>query len=92
MRKLYEFELDCGRMGSLTGRFVLDEEGQKQLEESYGKVVYFGEVLGKHSDVQVKLAPNQFTVVTDNQEFLNMAARLGVSLNSGYNPFHYMER
>ena len=50
---LYEFRFDCGRSGSLTGMFAVDDRGKKALNAliKSGTEVNFGEVLGKHSDV-----------------------------------------
>ena len=44
MKKLYSFELDWGRMGSLEGLFIAEE---KDVKDIIGKNVQFGEVLGK---------------------------------------------
>jgi hypothetical protein len=51
--------------------------------------VYFGEVLGKHSDVHGKIKSSEIRLITDNQEFIQTAKKLGINLNSGYNPFDY---
>jgi len=58
MTKLYEFNANFGRMGSLHGRFLLDEEREAKLPEIYGKTIHFGEVLRKHSDVSFVLRPS----------------------------------
>lgn len=78
-------------MGCLEGRFVLDDEGQAKLESLYGKRIFFGEVLGKHSEVIVNLAQGDIRVVTDDQEFLEKARALGVSLDTGFNPISYYD-
>ncbi len=46
--KLYSFEWDCGRMGFVEGLFVATEE---EIKDAIDKEVYFGEILGKHSEV-----------------------------------------
>jgi hypothetical protein len=67
MKKLYRFTLDCGRQGELDGLFIEDE---KEVERAIGKRVYFGEVLGKHSEICGDLEEEDFEVVTDDQDFI----------------------
>lgn len=84
---VYRMELDCGRMGELNGTFLAYEE---DIFAASGKCVYFGEVLGKHSDVMVddfdqldiELVSDDPLVVQTFQEY---------ELSSGYNPFDYIE-
>lgn len=45
---LVNYYEDFGRMGSLEGVFLTTQE---QLNRIHGKTIYFGEVLGKHSEV-----------------------------------------
>ena len=85
---LWRFNWDCGRQGSLDGLFVATEEDIKSI---IGKNIYFGEVLGKHSEIvgevedgdfeKIKLSPN--TVI-------EVESVLGDTW-SGYNPFHYLD-
>jgi hypothetical protein len=90
-KKLFRFHTYCGRMGKLEGQFVLNEEEQAELEKLYGKEIHFGEVLGKHSDISITLKRSEITVVTDDQAFLGMAAKLRISLDSGFNPLDYVD-
>jgi len=87
MKKLLAFHADCGRMGSLDGRFVLDEQEQAALAELYGSTISFGEVLGS-----IELLEKHITTVTDDAGFLDMAERLGVDLCSGFNPLSYADQ
>lgn len=57
MKKLWKFELDWGRMGTLEGLFVSEPE---PLMELIGKEIYFGECLGKHSEVVDKMEMYMF--------------------------------
>lgn len=86
MKCLYRFNLDYGRMGSLTGLFVASPEKIKNL---IGKEVYFGEVLGKHSDVFSIMEESDFKLLTDDQDFISKFIQF--DCESGINPFHYME-
>lgn len=91
--RLIRFEFYCGRQGSLNGTFMLDEEGWDKLQNliEAGDVVYFGEVLGKHSEVFGPIDPDDIEVVTEDQDWLHKAQELGIDLDSGYNPLDYYE-
>ena len=83
---LVEFYWDCGRSGELTGLFVTTKE---KLDGIYGKEAYFGEVLGKHSEISGTITKADFTIKTDNQEFINLFEEL--IGEQGFNPFDYIE-
>lgn len=83
MRKLYSFELDWGRMGSLDGLFIADE---KEVADAIGKTVYFGEALGKHSEVEDEMTEEMFEAIDLPEDVLNiLEQKIGITL-SGYNP------
>ena len=86
MRKLYRFQWDCGRNGVVEGVFSADDD---MLESSIGKRVYFGEILGKHSEVHGTLDNDDLEVLTDDQEFIAKAEEYGL-VPIGYNPLSYM--
>jgi hypothetical protein len=86
MLKLYKFQANYGRYGTLEGVFVEDEE---RVARAIGKNVYFGEVLGKHSEVDLDLQEYHFKVMTEDQTFIHQFEKL--ALATGYNPFDYME-
>lgn len=86
MKKLYKFNLNYGRMGKLSGIFVADE---KKVESLLGREAYFGEVLGKHSEVFCTLKEDNFKCLTDDQEFI--AKFQEFKCQSGCNPFDYVE-
>ena len=89
--QLIKFHFDAGRMGSLHGMFVLDGESlaewQKMVENK--TTVYFGEVLGKHSEIYGPVEEADFTVVTEDEEFCKKFVEYGCA--SGYNPLEYLE-
>lgn len=82
---LYRFYWDCGRQGSLEGIFIEDSENVKNV---IGKEVYFGEVLGKHSEVYGTLEAKDFTLLTEDKIAVDIVGQYG--LGSGYNPFDYL--
>lgn len=90
MKLIVEFNLDCGRMGNLSSTFVCDKE---DLESLYDEEVYFGEVLGKHSEVVATLDESNFTIKSDDQEFINKFSEImGDYWSTGHNPlWHYEE-
>ena len=49
---LVHFEWDCGRQGMVDGLFVTTQE---KIDAAIGTEVYFGEILGKHSEIFGKL-------------------------------------
>lgn len=82
MRKLYKFHWDCGRMGDLVGVFAAEEAA---VRAAVGREVYFGEVLGKHSEIYGDVTEDDFEVLTDDQAFIDQAIAYGL-LPTGHNP------
>lgn len=68
MRKLYRFDWDCGRMGSVDGIVVADDA---EVAGAIGKQINFGEILGKHSEVYGTLEEKEMTVISEDQEFID---------------------
>ncbi len=83
---IFKLEFDCGRAGELTGVFVSTREKVSKLIES-GIEVYFGDVLGKHSDVCGAVEEGEITFATDSAEVVQLFKEL--NLSSGINPFEY---
>ena len=88
MKNLYSFYWDCGRQGEVEGRFLATKE---EVNNAIGKEIYFGEILGKHSEIYGKLEKNEIKIITDNQDFLKMAEDLEINLSSGFNPLSYIQ-
>lgn len=87
MNILVRFYWDCGRQGSVEGLFVTQQE---VLDKAYEKDVYFGEILGKHSEVYGTLDREDIEVVSEDQDFIEkLVDLLGVDI-SGYNPLDYI--
>lgn len=80
---LASFHWDCGRMGDVEGLFVTTRE---ELAAGYGKSVYFGEILGKHSEVYGFLEEKDITIESDDEEFIDKLVSLLGEHISGYNP------
>ena len=85
--KIYRMEVYFGRSGDLSGLFVADSA---ELENLFGRTIYFGEVLGKHSDVHFTLRPAHVTVVSDDADFVSKFIEvMGNGTISGLNPLDY---
>jgi hypothetical protein len=90
---LVTYRQDFGRMGSLDGLFITRPE---VLELLYGAKCYFGEVLGKHSDIWADLKPEHFTVHgVDSLIQLNPLTTAATEGDwhtiTGYNPLDYID-
>ncbi|NOU98447.1 hypothetical protein [Paenibacillus planticolens] len=84
---LWSFHWDCGRSGDLEGLFVATEA---EVSELAGKSAWFGEVLGKHSEVYGTLKEEYFSKVDlDVETVLKVAAVLGRTW-SGFDPRYYI--
>lgn len=79
---LWKFFWDCGRQGEVEGVFKATKE---EVENAIGKEVYFGEILGKHSEVFGKLEDGECELISDDPLYVMNA------LESGYNPLNYIE-
>lgn len=90
--KLWKFSEDYGRMGDVEGLFIATEE---EIDKFLNKrTVFFGEVLGKHSDVDVYFEKGKnlecLNVSTSTVlELLNVLDRRCIS---GLYPFQYISQ
>ncbi len=89
MQKLYQFHWDCGRMGALDGLFIAEAS---KIEALIGKHIYFGEVLGKHSEIADTLKAEDLVVKSDDQEFIvKFIEIMGPGTISGFSPLDYYD-
>jgi len=84
MKAIYKLHYSCGRQGKLTGLFVEEEEIVDWLVKS-GLELYFGEVLGKHSEVCGPLEKCDFSFISKDENVIDVI--LNNDLCNGYNPF-----
>lgn len=89
MKAIYSFYWDCGRQGDVSGMFIADKN---YVETCIGSSVYFGEILGKHSEVYGTLDAEDLSVMTDDQDFIEkFETIMGLTDTiSGYNPLDYL--
>lgn len=83
MKRLYKFYFDYGRMGGLSGLFAADDEEISALD---GKRLYFGEALGKHSEVYGDFSRDMLEVVDEDPTFVNRFYEL-LPYGAGTTPF-----
>lgn len=86
-RYLWKFYWDCGRQGDVEGLFVATENEVKDL---IGKEVYFGEILGKHSEVYGAIEEGEITKLDLDSETVEKVTKLLGDTWSGYNPLQYL--
>jgi len=86
--KLWKFYWDCRRMGSVTGLFFATK---KAVDEAIGSEVYFGEILGKHSEIYGTLDMEDLTEIKlQNAAAEALVDAIGETV-SGYNPLNYIQ-
>ncbi|PAJ68663.1 hypothetical protein CJF42_26265 [Pseudoalteromonas sp. NBT06-2] len=89
MKAIFNLNCDCGRMGNLEGLFTANIS---DVENIIGKHIYFGEVLGKHSDINGVLEKSDIEMLSDDQKFIEkFETIMGSGTISGINPFDYYE-
>lgn len=84
MKGIYKLNIDYGRMGEVEGVFIDTEERVNAL---IGKYIYFGEILGKHSEICGHLESGDVELLTTDQKAVEVVEKY--KLESGYNPFYY---
>ena len=83
---VYKFHIVCGRAGDLFGLFVADKEHIRILLEKEIEV-YFGEVLGKHSEIYGSIDESEIELVSDSPEIIGIVEKYNLSI--GHNPLDY---
>lgn len=84
--KLWRFSWNVGRQGDVEGVFVASEE---EIESNIGSAVYFGEILGKHSEIYGTLDRSDLELISDDPKFVGLFQQhIG---STGHNPLEYLE-
>ena len=84
---LWKFDADCGRQGNLEGLFVATRQ---EVKDTIGKYAYFGEVLGKHSEVCGNIEKDEISKVDLDSETVEKVSKILGDTWSGFNPLHYI--
>ena len=85
--KLYKFHWGVHRMGDLRGVFLAEPE---DVASAIGRGVYFGEVLGKHSEIEGTLDVGDVTEIECSAEFVAEFATL-FPRGFDWNPLRYIK-
>jgi hypothetical protein len=88
MKKLYKFYWDCGRQGDVEGMFIAEEN---EVQNAIGKEVYFGEILGKHSEVYGTIEEGDIAEIQVSETTIKEIEQIIGSTISGYNPLNYIQ-
>lgn len=88
MKKLYKFYWDCGRQGEVEGIFIAEE---KAVQDIIGAEVYFGEILGKHSEIYGTIEEGEITEIGVSETTIKELQEVIGRNISGYNPLDYIE-
>lgn len=86
MKTLYKLDFDCGRHGSLEGLFIADSDDMNKIVEEK-TIIYFGEVLGKHSEIFGPIEEGDYEEITNDEKVIAVVEFY--KLETGFNPFHY---
>ncbi len=92
-KAVYTFDCDFYRGGSVCGTFVQEIQkidDAKRQDHS----IYFGEVLGKHSQIEAYFSDLDLKKITDDEKLVDAfeeILRLANKTHFGYNPFDYIE-
>lgn len=92
MKTLYRFNVEFGRHGELDGLFVAENSDVRKL---IGQEIYFGEILGKHSEIFCSIEKSHLTEKSQDQKFIEKLCEVFEVGESGTvvgcNPFDYVE-
>ena len=84
---LWKFYWNCRREGEVEGLFVATED---EVNNSIGKEVRFGEILGKHSEVGGTIEEGEITKLDLDFETVEKVTKLLGNTWAGYNPLEYI--
>jgi len=89
MENLYSFHWDCGRSGDLDGLFIEEEWKVKGI---IGEEIYFGEVLGKHSEVYGTIEEGEIVKIdVPESVVVELKKAFKRKTISGFNPLDYYD-
>ena len=86
MKGVYRYELDCGRMGAIESVFIASHA---DVEKAKTLRLYFGEVLGKHSEISDDGGEGTWTLLSGDPSVVRVVEQY--ELSSGPNPLNCVE-
>lgn len=89
MKVLAKFFWDCGRSGNIDGLFIAEKFA---IEQTIGKHIYLGEVLGKHSEVYGDIDAGDIEIISEDPVVVELLLNLFEDGTiSGFNPLGYIK-
>ncbi len=85
-KNVYKFDVDQGRGYEVHGVFVATHE---EVDKAIGKTASFGEICGKHSEMDVDLGWEFFKTIQASKEVISFI-EVNLGGGSGYNPLDYI--
>ena len=85
-KNVYKFDVDQGRGYEVQGVFVATHE---EVAKAIGKTASFGEICGKHSEMEVDLEWTDFQMIRASEEIITFI-EVNLGGGSGYNPLDYI--
>ena len=87
---IYEFCLDCGRMGELEGYFIATDQDVLDFITKQPEVD-FGEVLGKHSNISATITGEHIKKVSSDPEAIRVVRDIFqcTATIMGFNPLDF---
>lgn len=83
---LWHFYWDCGRMGFVESYFIATPE---EVVSHYGEELWFGEILGKHSEIHGHFDEEDLKIISTDPSFVRQFEKeIG---STGHNPLEYLE-
>lgn len=83
---LVKFLWTLSQQGKVQGTFITT---RAQLEDAYGRRASFGDILGEYSEVAGILSKSDFSVVTEDQDFIEKFEKY-IGVTDGYNPLEHI--
>ena len=88
MKKLFSYDISWGRGYGVEGLFIAT---QKEVDAIIGKTIYFGEICGKHSDIDYAFESGDIKPLWVSQTTIEDLEREVGETISGHNPLEYFE-
>ena len=86
-KRLWKFKWECGQQGDLEGLFIATK---KEVDSMIGIEVYFGEVLGKHSEIYGIIEDGEIIESDASDATIEELEDMFGKSICGYNPLNYI--
>ena len=88
-KKLWYFHWEHFRIrGRVESVFIATQE---EVDQVIGRDIYFGEILGKHSELVCNIEAENFTLISEDPYVIKSLEDVCGQTISGYNPIIYLK-